>query len=66
MANKPDATKFPIHISIGSHYLCKGEMAYTPAKLIGDNDWHNNRPLCKQCGIQHIIKFGEEAKWPKQ
>jgi hypothetical protein len=68
MASKPDASKFPIHISIGSHYLCRGELVYTPppVKLMGDSDWHNNRPLCEQCGTEHIVRFGEEAKWPKQ
>ena len=66
--SKPDPSKYPIHILIGSNYLCRDKAAYTPppAKTMEDNDWHNKRPLCEECNIQHIIRFGEEAKWHKQ
>jgi len=64
----PDASKYPIHISIGSLYLCRKEAVYTPppVKMMGNDKWHQGRPLCAECKIEHIKRFGDEPQWHKQ
>ena len=73
-AKLPDASKYPIHISIStdsltsSNYLCRDAKAYTPppVRMMDNDKWHQGRPLCPECRIEHIKRFGEEPKWPKQ